>query len=89
MTAEQEKAVLETGLRGYQELRCGFCEWMHLTIGGEAGLGLDIWLNLGFEELQKKDEETALMESAAASISYPDNQKPNTYRCRLGVCVYV
>lgn len=51
VTAEQEKAVLETGFRGYQELRRGLCEWMHLTISGEAGLGLGTWLNLGFLEL--------------------------------------
>lgn len=63
VTAEQEKAALETGLRGYQEF-----EWMHLTAGGEAGLGLGTWLNLGFVGPEKRDEETALIEMAAASI---------------------
>lgn len=69
MTAEQEKAVLKMGLRGNQELRGALFEWTHLLIGWETGLGLETWLNLGFEDLQKKDGDIELMDITAESIS--------------------
>lgn len=64
VTAEQAKSVLAIDFSGDHELRCQLCELMHLTIGGEDNLGFD----LGYFELQKSDEETPLIEMAAASI---------------------